>query len=149
MEGLDPQKALAELWRLVRALNKYIDETEPWALARRPETAERLDTVLYHALETLRIIALLIGPFLPQTGRRIWEQLGLTEPFEAQKKENAAWGGLPSGLATRPGDPLFPRIDVEEALAEEEGDGEPAGARKTIIGAPIGRRLQARGALKA
>lgn len=119
VEGLEVNAALAAIWQLVGRLNKYIDETEPWTLARDPEKRERLATVMYHVLEGLRIVALLVTPFIPGTGQKMWEQLGIAEPLSKQTHTNLVWGGLKPGTKTQPGDPIFPRIDVEKALAEE------------------------------
>jgi methionyl-tRNA synthetase len=116
---LEASAALIELWRLVSRINKYIDETEPWTLAKDPARRERLHTVMYNVLEALRIVALLIGSFLPETGRKAWQQLGLQD-YERQSQRDLAWGGLQSGVRTAKGDPLFPRVDVEAALAGEE-----------------------------
>ena len=75
VRSLHLNTALVELWKLVRAVNKYIDDAQPWALAKEGRR-ERLSTVMYHVFEALRIEALLIAPFLPRTGQRFWEQLG-------------------------------------------------------------------------
>lgn len=120
VEGLEVNVALAEIWKLVGRLNKYIDETEPWTLARNPDNRERLGTVMYTVLESLRIVTLLVTPFLPGTGKKMWAQLGITDPLVEQGVAALAWGGLVAGTKTQPGDPVFPRIDVEKALAEED-----------------------------
>lgn len=120
VEKLEVNVALAEIWKLVGRLNKYIDETEPWTLARDPERRERLATVMYTVLEALRIVTLLVTPFLPRTGEKMWTQLGIAAPLSEQRFDNLAWGGLAPGTQTQPGNPVFPRIDVKKALAEEE-----------------------------
>ena len=65
LQALEVNSALARLWRLVRGVNKYIDDTEPWSLAKDPSAQERLHTVMYHVCEALRIVALLLKAFLP------------------------------------------------------------------------------------
>lgn len=124
LAGLEANTALTHLWRLVSRINKYIDETEPWSLAKQPEKLERLQTVMYHVLESLRIVALLLGAFLPTTAQKMWAQLGL-DGYANQKQANLAWGGIASGTKTAKGNPLFPRIDVEAVLAESEGESGP------------------------
>ncbi|HIE30617.1 TPA: methionine--tRNA ligase [Candidatus Poribacteria bacterium] len=106
--------ALEAIFELVRRGNKYIDETAPWQLAKE-DNAERLGTVLYNCLETLRFIALLISPFMPESANEIRRQMGLSDDFS--EKENLdslkTWGGLPSGITLGEPKPIFPRIQVE------------------------------------
>ena len=77
IDELKINEALAALWKLVRRSNKYIDENSPWELAREPARQERLGTVLYNLVESIRFIAVLVGPFMPRLPERIWCQLGL------------------------------------------------------------------------
>ncbi len=111
--------ALADLWRLVGAVNKYIDEAEPWSLAKKEEH-ERLGTVMYHVFEALRVVGLLVTPFLPRIGGRILEQLGVDA--STQTYENTGWGGLRPGTRVEPREPVFPRLDVEAVLEELESE---------------------------
>lgn len=136
VEKLEVNLALVEIWKLVGRLNKYIDETEPWTLARDPEKRERLATVMYTVLEGLRIVTLLITPFLPRTGEKMWAQLGITDPLAEQHVDQLAWGGLVAGTQTHAGDPVFPRIDVKKALAEEEESMEETQEVKSTVAAP-------------
>ena len=78
--------AVATLWRFVGRMNKYVDETEPWTLAKAPEKRERLDTVLYNFFEAQRLICLLIQPIMPETAAKMWQQLGI-EPLSEQTSE--------------------------------------------------------------
>lgn len=134
--SLELNEALKTLWRFIGRLNKYIDESEPWALAKDPAKAGRLKTVMYHVLEGLRVTALLLAPFLPDTARKIWGQLGLGDELPPQSYEAAQWGGLPAGTQTRKGDPIFPRIDVEKALAEEDATMEERKAMESTASGP-------------
>jgi methionyl-tRNA synthetase len=127
LQKLEVNVALVELWRLVGGVNKYIDETEPWSLAKEASTRERLHTVMYHVCEALRIIALMLTSFLPASGKEIWRQLGLTA-LERQGYVDLAWGGILAGTRTAKGDPLFPRLDLSEVLAQEEQEEPQAGA---------------------
>lgn len=117
MEQLDINGAIKDVWALISRTNKYIDETGPWALAKDPAKKERLDTVLYNLAETLRIVAILISPFMPLTAPKIYSQLGLAEDFTKVTLETAKqWGSLPSGtqVAAHP-EPIFPRIETRTA----------------------------------
>lgn len=110
--------ALAAIWQVVGVGNKYIDITMPWVLAKDGEQRERLGSVLYHLAETLRIVGILIGPFMPSTAPRIWEQLGIERGNLTTLSSASRFGLLPSGGEVRKGEALFPRIDVKKELAE-------------------------------
>ena len=110
--------ALKAAWTFVRSLNKYIDVTAPWVLAKDPAKAPLLDAVLYHLCEGLRITALLAEPVIPIAAEKIWNQLGLSD-FKSALLADAAWGGLPDGIQTKKGEPIFPRIEIEEEPREE------------------------------
>lgn len=124
--------ALAEIWKLVGACNKYIDVTQPWILVRSDEGKERLTSVLYNLAEALRIIAVLLTPFLTRTPERIFAQLGTDEAL--QTLDSVAWGGSRPGTRVAKGEALFPRIDTAKELAEltaeaaeKEPDAKPQG----------------------
>lgn len=109
---LNFNQALAEVWRLLGAANKYIDEEAPWSAVKRGR-ADRAGTILYNTLEALRIATILLSPVLPTATQRVWEQLGVPHPLGAQRLDDARrWGGLPAGLRVNPGAPVFPRIDT-------------------------------------
>ncbi len=105
-------KALQSIWELISAANKYIDDSSPWALAKDPAQQERLGTVLYNLLEAIRIVALLVGAFLPETAQRIMVTLGQPEA-ELSLGDNSRWGLLQPGTAIAKAAPLFPRIEAE------------------------------------
>jgi methionyl-tRNA synthetase len=112
MDVMDINAAIKVVWALISRTNKYIDETAPWALAKDENKKPRLDTVLYSLAETLRIVAILITPFMPITGPKIWAQLGLTSDFEALSLDDAkGWGKLPAGVVVAKPEPIFPRIE--------------------------------------
>lgn len=120
MDKMDINGAIKEVWALISRTNKYIDETGPWALAKDPAKAERLHTVLYNLAETLRIVAILISPFMPLTAPKIWAQLGLSSDFAAATLADAAvWGGLPVGTKVAVPEPIFPRIEEKAEVAAE------------------------------
>jgi methionyl-tRNA synthetase len=119
MEDLAFSRALASIWEIVSAANKYVDETGPWALAKDEKDRPRLATVLYHTLESLRIIALLLAAFIPSTSEKMWAQLGTEENlWEQNLKENGKWGGLKPGKKVTKPEPLFPRIDPSKISFE-------------------------------
>ena len=114
MDHMELNQAIKDVWNLIGRANKYIDETAPWILAKDPAQAERLQAVMYNLAEALRIIAILIAPFVPVTAPKIYEQLGLGKP-ESFFMADAAWGKLATGTKVQKGEPLFPRIEVTEA----------------------------------
>lgn len=114
MDHMELNQAIKDVWNLIGRANKYIDETAPWILAKDPAQAERLQAVMYNLAEALRIIAILIAPFVPVTAPKIYEQLGLGKP-ESFFMADAIWGKLATGTKVQKGEPLFPRIEVTEA----------------------------------
>ncbi len=115
MDELHIPDALAEIWKLVNACNKYIDVTTPWILARNEDGRERLKTVLYNLAESLRIVGVLLTPFLTSTPQKIFAQLGVAE--DKRVYASVAWGGSAPGSTVNKGESLFPRIDMEAELA--------------------------------
>lgn len=114
MDHMELNQAIKDVWNLIGRANKYIDETAPWILAKDPAQAERLQAVMYNLAEALRIIAILIAPFVPVTAPKIYEQLGLGKP-ESFFMADAVWGKLATGTKVQKGEPLFPRIEITEA----------------------------------
>lgn len=109
--------ALSVIFDFAKRCNKYIDETMPWALAKDEEKKARLGTVLYNLLESIRYIAVLLEPFMPETSKKILEQIGADVcSFDSLKEFGALKVGDKVGTAT----PLFSRLDVEKTLAEIE-----------------------------
>ena len=117
MDDLRIPEALEEIWTLIGRANKYIDETTPWILAKDEEKRDRLGTVLYNLLESLRFISVLMTPFLTETSEKMNAQLNT---------ELTTWNSLASFDGTKAGghvvkgDVIFPRIDVEEKLKQLE-----------------------------
>ena len=112
MNQLQFSNALAAVWKYVARANKYIDEVAPWTLAKAQDQ-ERLATVMYNLLESIRIVSVLLLPFMPRTPERIWRQLGIPEKSELQTWESVQkFGGLPPGAVTMPGEVLFPRMEL-------------------------------------
>lgn len=110
--------ALEEIWVLVRRANKYIDETTPWVLAKDEANKTRLDVVMHNLAEALRIVSVLIHPFMHETATKIRNQIGL-EGIEA-KWDDASVFDMMNGETVCKGDPIFPRMDIEKELEELE-----------------------------
>ena len=107
------QKALHSLWTLVTRANQYVDQTAPFKLAKDPTQAARLDEVLYNLVESCRVLAVLLHPFIPGTSAKIYAQLKLPGPSD--QFALAAWGGLPPGHTIGEPAALFPRRDTPKA----------------------------------
>ena len=117
MNGLRLADALALIFEYTGALNKYIDVTAPWILAKDEAKKPRLATVIYNLLEGLRIVGVSLSSFLPETAEAMRAQLGVSE--EAYTWQSIlSYGGLPVGTVLKKGAALFPRIDVKKELAE-------------------------------
>jgi len=130
MDELKYTVALEKIWNFVRRTNKYIDQTTPWILAREEEKRERLKTVLYNLLESLRITAVMLKPFLTEAPLKMGEQLGQLKEVENAGWEDANWGALKTGVKVNNGDPMFPRIDIEEYFEKVEARKEEAEANE-------------------
>ncbi|KRO18920.1 methionine--tRNA ligase [Lacticaseibacillus saniviri] len=116
MNNLQFSDALDQVWRLVARANKYIDETEPWVLAKDDTKADELASVMAHLAESLRVVALLIQPVMTHAPIQIFGQLGFDQTDSDQMQ--LAFGHLPEGAkVAEKGTPIFPRLDVEEEIA--------------------------------
>ncbi|WP_256336360.1 methionine--tRNA ligase [Paenibacillus sp. OK060] len=117
MENLQFSVALTAISQFVSRSNKYIDETQPWALARDEAKRNELASVMSHLIESLRIASILLQPFLTRAPRKIWEQLGIQEGELTTWDSAKQWGVIPAGNALQKGDPIFPRLDSEQEIA--------------------------------
>ncbi|WP_297518718.1 methionine--tRNA ligase [uncultured Clostridium sp.] len=117
METYKIPEALASIWELVSRSNKYIDETMPWVLAKDEEKKERLGTVMYNLMESLRFTSVLVSSFLPSTSKKINEQL---KTDVTTWESLSSFDGTKAGTIVEKGEVIFPRIDVEAKLAELE-----------------------------
>ena len=135
MDTYHTAEALDEIWNLLRRSNKYIDETAPWVLAKEEEKKARLGTVLYNLIESIRIVSVLLKPFMPETAEKIAEQINA---------KDSTWdsiqtlGGYQPGTKTGEAVPLFARMDEAKKLEEIEQEltlaeeSEPGKAEITI-----------------
>lgn len=111
MQAFDIREALIETWRLLAAVNKFIDTSEPWRLAKAEQKTD-LDEVMWSLAESLRLTALLVAPVMPQTAKAIFNQLGLdADPNQLNYDEHLKWGVLAGGTKVEKGAPLFPRYE--------------------------------------
>ncbi len=112
MDELLFSNALTELWRFISRANKYIDEASPWTLAKEGRR-DRLDTVMYNLLESIRIVSVLLQPFMPQTPEKVWMQLGIIDNPDLHTWDSIGqFGQFPAGVATSAGSVLFPRLEL-------------------------------------
>ncbi|MDV2686740.1 methionine--tRNA ligase [Alkalihalophilus lindianensis] len=132
MEEMEFSVALTAIWQLVSRTNKYIDETQPWMLAKDESKQEELGSVMYHLAESLRYVSVLIQPFLTETPKKIWAQLGLNaEVTSWESLSNFAQ--IPAGTTVQKGQPIFPRLEVPEEVAyivEKMGGAKPSEGKK-------------------
>lgn len=113
-------EALKDIWKFISRMNKYIDECEPWKLAKDETQKDRLSTVMYNLVESLYKIALLISPFMPETGQKMINQLGLDKDVTKLHLDDLKeWKSYPVGNKLNEAVPLFPRIEMEEEPEKE------------------------------
>ena len=126
MEQFAFQNGLAEIFKVIGRANKYIDENAPWVLAKDMEAnGPRLAHVMYNLLETLRVCAILLTPFIPVSAAEVLRQVGADEACSTWESA-ARWGALPATATVNRGGNLFPRIDAEKALQQLEESAEAA-----------------------
>ena len=118
MEDMQYNKAFKAVWAFIGRTNKYIDETMPWVLAKGANEGdkERLEAVMYHLAESLRIIAVLVDPVIPTGAPKIWEQLGLQGFAQTMLDDVRTFGALPTGTKVVKGDPIYPRFEIPEMV---------------------------------
>ena len=123
MENFRFQKALEDIFTVIDRANKFIDENTPWTLAKDEANRARLATVMYDLLETIRICAVLLTPFMPDTAAKIFERIGAND--ECKTWDSAEkWGVLPADSTVVKGDALFPRIKLHFEFDERRGKNE-------------------------
>ena len=119
MEKFQFQNGLDEIFKCIQRANKYIDETMPWTLAKDEANKPRLAAVMYNLLESIRICATLLLPFIPESCGKIFAQIGAGADICTWDAANT-WGKLPQTVTVHKGEAIFPRIDAPKALAELE-----------------------------
>lgn len=114
-------EALKEIWKFISRMNKYIDECEPWKLAKDENSKNRLSTVMYNLVEALYKISVMISPFMPTTAIKMTKQLGLNINFDKlQLSEILEWGVYPIGTELNNAEPIFPRVEFPEDESKVE-----------------------------
>ncbi len=123
--------ALMDIWELLASANKFLDTRAPWALHKESKQVE-LEAVLYDVLDCIRVVAIMIEPFMPKVSDEIWQQLGLQSAQIQKYWEDCCALKLPSDISVAPGRPIFPRVDIKRAMdrlrADTEEQPEPAAA---------------------
>jgi methionyl-tRNA synthetase len=109
LDAVDPSAALDEIWRRVKRLNQYVQDEQPWQLAKDDSQAQRLDSALYGIAEGLRSVSVLLHPFMPTSTERLLAALGR----EDLSLERARFGAVPGGARIGDLDQLFPRVEAE------------------------------------
>ena len=118
-DRLDFARALERVSDLVKRANKYIDETEPWALAKMENKKGKLATVLYHLVEVIRLVSVLLSPVMPALPGKVFAQLGWEEQPELTW-EDTHWGKITPGQKVVRGKPLFPRLEMKQEKKVEK-----------------------------
>ncbi|WP_110932332.1 methionine--tRNA ligase [Paenibacillus bouchesdurhonensis] len=130
MENLEFSVALTAISSFIARTNKYIDETQPWVLAKDEAKREELASVMVHLAESLRIASILLQPFLTQAPAKIWSQLGIAEGELTSWESAKSFGLIPAGTKLGKGEPIFPRLDAEQEILyivdSMSGGAEPA-----------------------
>ncbi len=117
MENMEFSVALTHIWQYVSRTNKYIDETQPWVLAKDESRNEELASVMAHLAESLRQVGILLKPFLTQTPEKIFAQLGLTSESILTWDSLSEFGAINEGIKVQKADPIFPRLETEPEVA--------------------------------
>lgn len=115
-DNLEFSKGLEAVWGLLSAADKYIVRQAPWKLVKKDAAA--LDSTLYTAAEALRVITALLAPVLPEAAAKVWGQLGMPGPVEAERLDQLKWGGLAAGQKIGEVSGVFPRIETGKAVEE-------------------------------
>jgi len=115
MENMEFSVALTNIWQLVSRTNKFIDETQPWVLAKE-DRMEELASVMSHLAESLRRIAVLLKPFLTQTPTKMFEQLNIQDTALQSWESLEQFGLIPAGTKVVKGQPIFPRLELEKEI---------------------------------
>jgi len=126
IEGLRFNRALEQIWEVIRGANRYVEESKPWVLAKEPSQTQRLSSVLYTLLETLRLVSVCLWAFMPATSETIHGQLGLDVKPDSAPADQMKWGFLKPGVKVNKGEPLFPRVELppESSGADDEQESE-------------------------
>lgn len=126
-------KALEAIWALISAVDKFIVQQAPWKLAKQAGEEQTLDLTLYTAAEALRVATALLAPVLPNSTPKIWAQLGIPTPIDDVRFSTLAWGQLAAGQKTGEPGPVFPRLEVKDAVEKMRALEEQATLEQNIL----------------
>ncbi|HUU14367.1 MAG TPA: methionine--tRNA ligase, partial [Terriglobia bacterium] len=148
-EGYELSKALEDLWHLIRTVNQYLNDLQPWAIADDPSKKELLANVLCTAYEALRFVAVLAQPFIPESSQKLWEQLGQKGRVEDFRIDDLDWANVSAGIPVGKPEAIFPRLDKEPTLRKlaELAEADRARAEtkpkeaKTTVEAPAEQKI--------
>ncbi|RLQ91697.1 methionine--tRNA ligase [Falsibacillus albus] len=140
MENMEFSVALSAVWQLISRSNKYIDETQPWVLAKDEASRDELANVMVHLAESLRRVAVLLQPYLTAAPKKIFEQLNVVDESLQSWESLETFGMIPAGAeVVKKGEPIFPRLDVQEEvdyIKNQMTGGVPQEAPKEEVKAP-------------
>lgn len=141
---LQINKAMEAVWELIGRVNKYLVVNEPWILAKDPSRRAQLGSVLYHAAEALRVIAVMLGPIVPQGAASILNQLGIRRPLENHRIPSMEWAGLESGSSIGRLGHIYPRLDKKEFRVKVKNRGAAGAESKKSAAGKAGGQEDAR-----
>lgn len=130
MGNMNISEAVKKVWAFVARANKYIDETRPWALAKDESKKDELSATLYNLAASLRLISVLIEPYMPTTAEKIWNQLGLKDFANAKLSDAENFNGIADGHEVGAPEQLFPRIEIEDTAEKEPATQNKKDAKK-------------------
>ncbi|MCI5126205.1 MAG: methionine--tRNA ligase subunit beta, partial [Candidatus Electrothrix sp. AR5] len=133
MNSFEFHKALQAIWEVIGMLNRFIVTNAPWELAKDPDQAGRLNTVLYFLADSLRLLALVLRPVMPTAADKMAVALGQEEELaKATLEEEGCWGRMPAGTVLHQGEALFPRLEKKKKQQPQaqEGKGKKSKAKK-------------------
>jgi methionyl-tRNA synthetase len=117
MEQLEFSIALTTIWKLISYTNKYIDQTGPWVLAKDETKKQELASVMCHLAESIRMVSIMLQPFMTKAPNKIWSQLGIKQSELTSWESLHSFGMIPKGTTVQKDEPIFPRLDLEEEAA--------------------------------
>jgi methionyl-tRNA synthetase len=136
-------RALESAWSVIAKIDKFLSDAKPWELAKQDEQRQTLDAVLYRAAESLRWLAVLLYPVMPDAMSAIYSQVGLKGDLSNINPRDLVWGGLPPGTTIEEVKPVFPRIEKGKVMAEIESEKLHKGVHATEADAVQGSAITA------
>lgn len=133
MDNMKLSDSIKLVWSFISRSNKYIDETTPWVLGKDASKKAELNRVLYDLAESLRIISVMIEPFMPTTAGKMWSQLNISQSFaDVRISDIETWGKTVVGTKINKPEQLFPRIEIEEEKPMQKTKEQPKKETKKV-----------------